>query len=171
MGNALLLLLSGAFFGMAGVNIHDVIWCGVSTRGFQVSSIGGRDLEMFFTFFHVVDPSQWDYRTFGLYMGLQSVVELAAATLLFAKFLKIGTRDGNRIHYPHPRMTYGVLVIAAVVLGVVEFIFDSPWYFTDVGYYVSLFVGVPAVGALFGFAGLSLGGASILVSTGARSGR
>ncbi len=156
LGNGLLLLLGAALFGMAGVNFHDVLWCGTATDWFQVERIGGYDLQAWFTFFQILDPARWDYRIMGFYMIFQASLEAFTAILLFHKFFKLNA-DGKD---PRTRRltiaTYVLCLAAAIILGLVEFVFDSPWYFTDLQYYLTLFLGVGVVAILFIIVGICL---------------
>ncbi len=156
IGNGLLLLLGAALFGMAGVNFHDVLWCGTATNWFQTQSIGGYDLQAWFTFFQITDPTRWDYRIMGFYMIFQASLEAFTAILLFHKFFKLNV-DGKDLHTRRRIFaTYVLCLAAGTLLGFVEFVFDSPWLFSDLQYYTTLFLGIVGVAVLFIVAGFAL---------------
>ena len=156
LGNGILLLLGAALFGMAGVNVHDVLWCGSATNWFQVERIGGYDLQAWFSFFQILDSSNWDYRIMGFYMIFQASLEAFTAFSLFHKFFLINAGGFDSHGRRRVISTYLLCFSAVIVLGVVEFAFDSPWYFSNLQYYLILFTGIPVVATLFIIAGLSL---------------
>ncbi len=156
LGNGLLLLLGAALFGMAGVNFHDVLWCGTATDWFLFKRIGGYDLQAWFTFFQITDPARWDYRVMGFYMIFQASLEAFTAILLFHKFFKYNADKNNLLTWRRKLAPYVLCLAAVFVLGLVEFVFDSPWYFTDLQYYTTLFLGVTGVAILFMIGGYFL---------------
>ncbi|HMF33040.1 MAG TPA: hypothetical protein VKK79_16570 [Candidatus Lokiarchaeia archaeon] len=155
VGNGILLLLGSALFGMCGVNLHDVLWCGTATDWFQNKVIGGYDLQGYFTFFQIADPTRWDYRVMGFYMIFQATIEVNAALLLFHKYFKIAETQAVATPRRRELFTYVLCLAASTLLGLVEFVFDSPWLFTDVQYYATLYIGIAAVACLFAIAGYS----------------
>jgi hypothetical protein len=153
VGNGILLLLSGAMMAMAGVHIHDVIWCGVATDWYQIIQIGGYDLALFYNTFGIIDPSRWDYRTFGLYMSIRVIIEFTTGVLAFIKYVKISRPKIDDNSAKFPKRSLIIMLMAAILFGIVEFIFDYPWIFSDMQYYGNLLVGIPVVGLLFIMAG------------------
>jgi hypothetical protein len=156
IGDGILLLLSLTMFAMCGVHIHDVIWCGVATQGYTIEQIGGYDLAQFFTLFQITDPAQWDYRTFGLYMSIRALIELTVATLAYNKFIKVNLKRNMTISRKQKVFPYVLFLIAAILFGIFEYVFDSPWNFTDIQYQLNLYVGIPIVAIIFIVGGLNL---------------
>jgi hypothetical protein len=156
VGNGILLLFIGVMMAMAGVHIHDVIWCGVATDWYQTEQIGGYDLALFYTTFRILDATRWDYRTFGLYMCVRVIIEITTGILVYVKFVKINCqyKDTQQITFPFPTLL--CMLAAAILFGIVEFIFDYPWIFTELQYYANLFLGIPIVVILFILAGRHL---------------
>lgn len=168
LGNAILFMVAGIMFAMYGINLHDVIWCGITTNWFTVEVIGGYDLELFFSMFRITDPNQWSYRTFGVYMILKSLVELEIATLLFFKLYKISSsetpatenrendKEDAQKYKKRFKRIYWLLFATSTIFGIIVFAFDFPWAFTNLEYYVILYFGIIGVSLLFAFSCVNL---------------
>jgi hypothetical protein len=149
IGDGVLLLLSCVMFAMYGVNLHDVLWCGVATDWFSNEVIGGYDLALFFTTFGISDPSRWSYRTFGIYMMMKSGVQLVTGSVALIKYFNLHSQNGLAGFRLKKYSAFGLLFLGGTFLAIVQFIFDSPWFFTDFQYYLGLFGGIVLVIFLF----------------------
>jgi len=156
IGNGILLLFTGGMMAMAGVHLHDVIWCGVATDWYQTCRIGGYDLALFYDLFGITDTSRWDYRTFGLYMGIRVVIELNTGILGWWKYIQLNCSEGPIFHKSSRFIVPILMFLATLGFGIVAFIFDYPWMFSMEQYYTNLFIGIPLVGFLFVLAGRSI---------------
>jgi len=180
IGDGILLLLSLTMFMMAGVHIHDVIWCGVATQWYSVENIGGYDLALFFNTFGITDTSRWDYRTFGLYMALRASIELITASLVYYKYIKLGKKQENTQNntdtnekksdiksdekieeitsnsQKHIIIPYVLFIGATIAFGIIEYFLDAPWLFSDLQYLLFIYTSIPLVTLIFIIGGLRL---------------
>jgi len=156
-GSAILLVVGMVSFGCLGSNLHDVIWCGVATEGYTTTNLAGDDLYLWFVFFGIMDRSITDYRIFGFYMLIQVVIEITVGTIAFYQYYKLN-KEYNKIEKKKPFiLSYVLFFSVGILLGIVEFIFDYPWAFTDVQYKIDVYIGIPAVALLFFLIGYYLG--------------
>ncbi len=149
LGDALLLTICFASFGMIGSNFHDVLWCGTVTNWYQTEKIAGADIALYFNTFGIFDGGRYDYRTFGLFMVIQIVLELTIGTTSLYKYYKIDksrSKKGNKAKYIK---IFGLLLLAGLVLGTIEFVFDYPWAFTDLEYAIDVWLGIPISALIF----------------------
>ncbi len=156
LGNVLLLVISFVSFCMVGTNLHDVIWCAVVTNGYTVEAIGGRDLESFFAFFQFYDPSRWDYRTFGMFMIVRVCIEISVGILALHKFFRLNQKFDNRITARKKWLEFLLLISVSILFGIVQFVFDYPWAFSDLEYNINVYIGIPLVAVLYILCGISL---------------
>lgn len=89
-GDLGVLLFCYGGFGVAGTNIHDVLWCGRATDLYTRLAIAGNDLS---PWVELVRAPTHDYRMFGFYMLIQTLLGLAIAHVTYFRFLKIKQLD------------------------------------------------------------------------------
>ena len=81
----LVLLSLGAFaLGAATSNMHDVLWCGIITKGYAVPYPAGGDLAFFYAvagLFPIPEKVYADYAAFGACMIIMVAGELALAAV------------------------------------------------------------------------------------------
>lgn len=156
-GSAILLAISMVSFGCLGSNLHDVIWCGVATDGYLTKVRVGDDLALYFALFGITDKNDTDYRTFGFYMLIQVIIEITVGTIAFYQFYKLNRKKSKNESKKLYILAYISLFSVGTLLGIVEFIFDYPWIFTDLQYVLDIYVGIPVVAFLFFLIGYYLG--------------
>ncbi len=85
------LLLLGTFaLGCAVSNMHDVLWCGVITKGYTQHYPAGYDLDIFVAFgqrFGIAAETLADYVTLGPYAAVLILGELIVATVSFRQLM------------------------------------------------------------------------------------
>lgn len=86
LGNLGVLLFSFGGFGLASSNIHDVVWCAKATNLYTQFTAGGHDLSLWL---NTLNAPNYDYRIFGTYMLIQTIVLLAMAHANLLAFFKI----------------------------------------------------------------------------------
>lgn len=156
-GSAILLAISMVCFGCLGSNLHDVIWCGVATDGYLTKVRVGDDLALYFALFGITDKNDTDYRTFGFYMLIQVIIEITVGTMAFYQYYKFNRKNSKIESKKLYFLAYISLFLVGALLGIVEFIFDYPWIFTDLQYVLDIYVGIPVVAFLFFLIGYYLG--------------
>ncbi len=149
LGDAILLSICFASFGMVGSNFHDVLWCGTVTNWYQTEKIAGADIALYFNAFGIFDESRYDYRTFGLFMAVQIVLELTIGTAALYKYYKFDTLRWKKSNKSTYLKRFGLLLFAGIMLGAIEFIFDYPWAFTDLEYALDVWLGIPLIALIF----------------------
>ncbi|MHA1292755.1 MAG: hypothetical protein ACTSQJ_08830, partial [Promethearchaeota archaeon] len=152
-----LLMIVFVCFGLLGSNLHDVIWCGIHTDWYEKEHLAGDDIAFFFNIFGIYDKDRYDYRTFGLFMLFQVLIEFIVGTIAFYKFYEIDKEKHIKTGKKSYVLSYLMLVSAGIILGIIEFIFDSPWFFTDIEYKIDVFLGIPLIGLYFILIGFYLG--------------
>jgi len=156
-GSAVLLVISTFAFASVGSNLHDVLWCGVATKGYTTTNLAGDDLYLWFVAFGITDRTKTDYRIFGFYMFLQVIIEITVGTIAFYQYYKLNKKYIN-IEEKRPFiLAYIALFSAGISLGIVEFIFDYPWIFTDLEYILDVYIGIPIIAFAFFLIGFYLG--------------
>jgi hypothetical protein len=88
LGALVLVMLAAFWLGCAASNIHDIVWCGVITDGFNKHHPAGSDIAFFYT------PATWlgipesvaaDYAALGPFAIIFVVGELAIVATAFAR--------------------------------------------------------------------------------------
>ena len=157
VGSIILLTISFVCFGAFGSNLHDVLWCGMATDFYQKENLAGDDIYLFFVIFGIPDKAKTDYRIFGFYMFIQIILEITIGTIAFYQYYKLNKEYTKSVSKKPYILTYFLLFSAGALLGIVEFIFDYPWAFTDVQYKIDVYIGIPVIALLFFLIGYYLG--------------
>jgi len=157
LGREFILGISFMCFGAVGSNIHDVLWCGVHTEGYQNKKIAGSDIALFYLVFGLNDPGIVDYRSFGLFMLVQVIIELIIGSIAFYKFYSLNRNTNPDIKNSVYLKVLVMLINASVILGIIEYIFDAPWHFTDLQYNFDVYLGIPLITAFFCYIGYFFG--------------
>ncbi len=99
--SSLLLLMLGAFsLSAVTSNMHDVLWCGIITRGYSQPYPAGGDLIAFYTVatpFGVPESVQADYAFFGAFMIIMVLGELLLAAVCLRRLYNLESETrGNK---------------------------------------------------------------------------
>ena len=92
-------LLSLGFFALGAVtsNMHDVLWCGIITHGYNHPYPAGGDLAFFYAvarLFSIPDKISADYATFGACMIIMVMAELMLAAVCLRRVHRIEAAAG-----------------------------------------------------------------------------
>ena len=129
----------------------------MATDGYLTKIRVGDDLALYFALFGIMDKDNTDYRTFGFYMLIQVIIEITVGTIAFYQYYKLNNKYAKVEDKRQFILAYLALFSAGISLGIVEFIFDYPWLFTDLEYVLNVHLGIPVVAVSFFLIGFYLG--------------
>lgn len=137
LGNFFIITVGLLALGLGGSFLHDIFWCGTRTDLFTHSVNSGYDLEWWRD---LVSVTSKDYRVFGFYMIVLTIILLIFASIM-------GWKHEGFLEKKHDRNTKISIILFStlifIVLGFSLYVMEYWRIFTFIPAFLSTFLGIP----------------------------
>ncbi len=135
-GNFFLIVFCFLTIGLAGSNLHDILWCGMASDWYSTPIYAGYDLDLWINIFQ---PPNRDYRIFGFYMGFHVLIFCAYCFENLRRYFGALPKAAKIL-----KIKLGLLLTSLIIeLGSILFIIDYPWIFTTLETALTVFLCLP----------------------------
>jgi len=138
LGNFFIILIALFALALAGSFFHDVLWCGTRTELYTLEVNAGYDLDWWRNVLYVESK---DYRMFGFYMTVLTIILLIYASILLWK-LEIFTDNGYDNNAKLKIFLFSSLLF--IELGVALYVMEYFRMFTFIPTFIATYIGIPS---------------------------
>lgn len=137
LGNFFIILIALFALGLAGSFFHDVLYCATRTQFFTIEVNASYDLVWWQNTFQVESS---DYRVFGFYMLVLTIVLISYAAVLLWKLGLFSENDQNKSRKGRILLYSGLIIL---VFGVSLYITEYRRIYNFIHVFISVYVGIP----------------------------